>query len=78
MTTEEAKILHEKISAYGLIQNLQHTITIRRKKGVARSTIYRAFEIGGETALLRFILNVAKELINIHESQLVPEEVMAE
>lgn len=59
--------IQEGIAAYNLKQELYDRLQIKIVGGVAQSTIYKAYRVGGTTPTLRLILDTAKELIAEHE-----------
>lgn len=63
----DAKKIQELISGYGLMDTLQDRLELAVVGGVARSTIYKAFQKGPATARTKVVLHVAKELIDEHE-----------
>ncbi len=67
MNQTTAKNIHEKITAYNLLDQLKEALKVKRVGGVARSTIYKAFQEGGTTPSLRLVLETCSELIAEHE-----------
>jgi len=72
----EAKEIQQRISGYGLMDTLEDTLQVVVVGGVARSTIYAAFQSGPTTTRKKIILETAKQIIAQHEAS-VAEAVMA-
>lgn len=67
MEIAEAKKIKECIVGYNLFETLKNRLEIVVVGGVADSTIYKAFRVGGKTPLLRTILLTGAEVIEQHE-----------
>lgn len=63
----EAKKLQTLISGYGLMEALQSRMETVVVGGVARSTIYKAFQTNGGTPRTDLILKIAEEVVAEHE-----------
>lgn len=70
MEALEAKKIHRKIKAYNLKDSLLERLNIVIVDGVAPTTMYKAFRVGGTTPLLENILDVAQMLILEHEEKI--------
>lgn len=66
MTTDQAKILREQITAFGLFDKLMERMQQVRIGGVKRSTIYKAFSLGSVTPVCALILDTAQNLLDQH------------
>ena len=75
-THMDAKKIQELISGYGLMDTLQDRLQVAVVGGVARSTIYKAFQTGPETPRTKIVLQVAQQVIADHE-RTVTEAIMA-
>lgn len=69
--------VYEKIAAYNLLGALQDRLKVKRVGGVARSTIYKAFQVGGTTPSLRLVIDTCIELIEEHENAFKEQPVRA-
>jgi len=72
----DTKKIQELISGYGLMDTLQDRLQAVVVGGVARSTIYKAFQSGALTPRTKIVLQVAQQVITDHE-QNVASAVMA-
>jgi hypothetical protein len=72
----DAKKIQELISGYGLMDALQDRLQMAVVGGVARSTIYKAFQYGPETPRTKIVIQVARQIVEEHERN-VSEAVMA-
>mgnify|MGYP001381334893 CR=1 FL=1 len=72
----EAKKIHELIMGYGLLDALQNRLNVVISGGIARSTIYKAFQVGPKTPRTKMVLQVAETVIAEHEKN-VAEAVIA-
>lgn len=72
----DAKKIQEMISGYGLMDALQERLQLAVVGGVARSTIYKAFQVGPVTHRTKIVLQIAQQVISEHE-QNVSSAVMS-
>jgi hypothetical protein len=72
----DAKKIQELIAGYGLMDLLEARLQVVVVGGVARSTIYSAFQRGATSARNKVILETAKQIIAQHEASVV-EAVLA-
>lgn len=72
----DAKKIQELISGYALMDTLQDRLQVAVVGGVARSTIYKAFQIGPKTPRTKVVLQVAQQVVEEHERN-VTTAVMA-
>lgn len=63
----DTKKIQELISGYGLMDMLQDRLQVAVVGGVARSTIYKAFQNGPETPRTKVVLQVAQQIVEEHE-----------
>lgn len=63
----DAKKIQELISGYGLMDALQDRLQAVVVGGVARSTIYKAFQYGALTPRTKIVLQTAQQVIAEHE-----------
>jgi len=72
----DARKIHELISGYGLMDTLLDRLQLAVMGGVARSTIYKAFQTGPKTPRTKVVLQVAQQVVEEHERN-VTSAVMA-
>lgn len=70
MEIEQVKKIKECIVGYNLFETLKNRLSVIVVGGVADSTIYKAFRLGGKTPLLRTILSAAAEVVEQHEENI--------
>lgn len=64
----DTKKIQDLISGYGLMDALQDRLEIAVVGGVARSTIYKAFQKGPETPRTKIVIQIAQQVIAEHEA----------
>lgn len=63
----DQKEIRKLINGYNLMEVLEARLHIIINGGVARSTIYKAFQMGAKTPTLEIILREAEAVIREHE-----------
>lgn len=66
MKPEDARILKESLASYNLTGRLFDKLQVIVDGGVAQTTMYKAFRLGGKTPLLRRILTTGQEILQEH------------
>ena len=74
MKPEEARILKEELASYNLTGRLLDKLQVVVDGGVAQTTVYKAFRVGGTTPLLRRILTTAQEILREHQEMIAEYE----
>lgn len=62
----------EKAQMYALVPEIMEQLETIRRKPIARSTVYRAFDLGPTTPTQRLVLQVANMKIKERERNPVP------
>lgn len=63
----DKKEIKNLVNGYNLMDILEDRLQIIINGGVARSTIYKAFQVGGKTPTLEIILREAEAVVKEHE-----------